>query len=168
MKRNNLAILAIVSALCLGSWPARAVEVASDLIGTWKVTSFSVLFLDTNESVRSMGEHPTGYLQYSPGGHVVVFLAAEDRTPTASPAPTDAEAARFYRTIIGAYAGTYSLEGDKVVHHVVSAWTPEWNGGDQIRYFEIAGKNLTIKTAPLKSTISGRPIVSTLTFEKIE
>jgi Lipocalin-like domain len=33
-----------------------------------------VLFLDTNESVRAVGEHPTGYLQYSPGGHVVVFV----------------------------------------------------------------------------------------------
>jgi len=99
---------------------------------------------------------------------MVVFLAAENRRPPTGPAPTDAEAAGFFRTIIGAYAGTYSLEGNKVVHHVVSSWTPEWNGGDQIRYFEISGKNLTIKTAAAKGAISGRQVVTTLTFEKIE
>src|SRR5438105_9137691 len=104
--------------------------------------------MDTNESARVMGEHPTGYIQYSPGGHMVVFLAAEGRKPQIGKAPTDAEAATFYRTIIGAYAGTYSIEGDKVVHHVVAAWTPEWDGTDQVRYFELSEKGLTIKTAP--------------------
>jgi hypothetical protein len=41
--------------------------------------------------------------------------------------------------IIAAYAGTYSVEGNKVTHHIVASWFPEWIGGDQIRYAEIEG-----------------------------
>jgi hypothetical protein len=55
-----------------------------------------------------------------------------------------------------------------VIHHILTAWRPEWIGGDQIRYFEINGKNLTIKTAPIKSQLTGKDVVSTLTFERVE
>lgn len=167
MKRRKIAIPAMTVALFLASWPVSAAE-ESGLVGTWQITNYSVLFLDTNESVRTMGEHPTGYIQYSPGGHMVVFLAAENRKPPIGAAPTDAEAAQLYRTIFGAYAGTYHVEGNKVVHHIVTAWAPQRNGDDQVRYFEVAGKNLTIKTAPLKDVTTGRPAVPTLVFERIE
>jgi hypothetical protein len=168
MKRYKPGTLSVAAVLFLVSWSAKAAEAVSGLVGTWQITNYSVLFLDTNESVRTMGEHPTGYIQYSPGGHMVVFLAAEDRKPPAGSAPTDAEATRLYRTIFGAYAGTYSVQGNKVTHHIVTAWAPQRNGDDQIRYFELTGKNLTIKTAPLKDVTSGRPAVPTLVFERIE
>ena len=61
---------------------------------------------------------------------VVVFLAAQDRKPPAGAAPTDAEAARLCRTIFGAYAGTYHVEGNKVIHHIETAWAPQRNGDD--------------------------------------
>jgi hypothetical protein len=50
----------------------------------------------------------------------------------------------------------------------VTAWAPQRNGDDQVRYFEIAGRSLTIKTAPLKDVTTGRPAVPTLVFERIE
>ena len=165
---TNAILLTISTAMILVSAPAGAAEASAGLVGTWQITNYSVQFLDTNESVRTMGEHPTGYIQYSPGGHMVVFLAAEHRQPPADVAPTDAEAARLYRTIFGAYAGTYHVEGNKVVHHIVTAWAPQRNGDDQVRYFEIAGRSLTIKTAPLKDLTTGRPAVPTLVFERIE
>src|SRR5262249_1216854 len=43
------------------------------VVGTWRVTSFSLLTLDTNEVSRPFGDNPIGYLQYSPGGHMVAF-----------------------------------------------------------------------------------------------
>jgi Lipocalin-like domain len=168
MKHYIPGTVAALAALCLVNWSAEAAEAVSGLVGTWQITNYSVLFLDTNESVRTMGEHPTGYIQYSPGGHMVVFLAAEDRKSPVGSAPTDAEAARLYRTIFGAYAGTYTVDGNKLTHHIVTAWAPQRNGDDQIRYFELAGKSLIIKTAPLKDVTSGRPAVPTLVFERIE
>jgi hypothetical protein len=168
MKRRNLVVLTIAAATFFVNWSTRAVESPSDLVGTWQIMSYSVLFMDTNESVHTMGEHPTGYIQYSTGGHMVVFLAAEDRKPPAASVPTEAEAARLYRTIFGAYAGTYRVDGNMVIHHIVTAWAPQRNGDDQVRYFELNGKNLMIRTAPLKDVTSGRPAVATLVFERIE
>lgn len=82
---------------------------------------------------------------------------------------TDAERVDIYNGIFGAYAGTYSVEGYKVTHHVVASWLPEWIGGDQTRYIEIDGNGLTIKTATLKNPASaGREYVGTLTFERVE
>ena len=137
------------------------------LVGTWRIASFSVMSLETNEVSRPFGENPSGYLQYSPGGHMIVFLSAGE-IPKASPPYSDADRAVIHSRIFGAYAGTYTVDGNKVTHHVVASWRPEWVGGDQIRFAELSGDKLTIKTAPLASGLTGKQIVATLTFERVE
>jgi hypothetical protein len=126
-----------------------------------------MLTLETNEVSRPFGENPVGYLQYSPGGHMVVFLSAGE-IPKASLPYSDADRAAIYSNIFGAYAGTYSVDGNKVTHHVVASWRPDWVGGDQIRFVELSGDKLTIKTAPVVSSRTGKQIDSTLTFERVE
>jgi hypothetical protein len=81
---------------------------------------------------------------------------------------TDAERVKIFNQIIAAYAGTYHVEGDQVIHHVLNAWFPTWIGTDQVRYFKIDGKTLSIKTAPITAPTNGRQIVSTVTFERVE
>ncbi len=100
---------------------------------------------------------------------MVTFVAAGDLRQPAAAIYTDAERSDIYKGIIGAYAGTYRIDGNKVIHHVLTAWAPTWSGSDQVRYFEIDGKNLSIKTAPIRSLVeNGRDFVSTLTFVKVE
>jgi hypothetical protein len=141
---------------------------AQGIVGTWQITSFSLEYQDTKEVAHPINQ-PTGYLQYSPGGHMVTFIAAGDLPlPATPPIYTDAERAKIWNQIIGAYAGTYRIEGDKVIHHVLNAWLPTRIGTDQIRYFKIDGKHLAIKTAPITSGINGRQVVSTLAFERVE
>ena len=166
MKRSIGAVLTAAAVSWVGIWPAVSAE--NSLIGTWQLTSFSEFVLDTKEARRPFGDHPTGYIQYSPGGHVVVFLTAGELKLPASASYTDAERADVHRAIATGYAGTYTVEGNKVIHHILTAWRPEWIGGDQIRYFEFNGKNLTIKTAPIKSPRTGQDIVVTVTFERVE
>jgi len=146
---------------------AGAEDVSKSLVGTWRVASFSMMALDTNEVSRPMGENPIGYLQYSPGGHMVVFLSAGEM-PKANLPFSDADRVAIYSKIFGAYAGTYSVDGNKVTHHVVASWRPDWIGGDQIRFVELNGDKLTIKTAPLVSGLTGKEIVSTVTYERVE
>jgi hypothetical protein len=138
---------------------------AQNIVGTWQATSFSTEFLDTKE-VRQL-DPPTGYLQYYPNGHMVTFISNELHQPTAL-IYTDAERVEFYNHIIGAYAGTYSNEGNKVIHHVLTAWLPTWVATDQIRYIEINGNNLSVKTAPFSGPLSGRRVVNTVTFVRVE
>jgi hypothetical protein len=167
MNRRNVFILASALALGLSIWPANAAD-DSPIVGTWRVTSYSTLTLDTNEITRPNGENPLGFIQYSPGGHMVVVLSSREQKKPAGAVYTDAERVEAHKSIFAAYAGTYRIEGNKVVHHVVAAWLPHWVGTDQVRFFDINGKNLTIKTAPFAFSQTGKQTVSTLTFEKIE
>jgi hypothetical protein len=43
-----------------------------------------------------------------------------------------------------AYAGTYSVEGGRVTHHVDISWNEVWTGTDQVRFYEINGNILTL------------------------
>jgi hypothetical protein len=121
------------------------------LIGTWRPTSLSFLHLDTNETSRPYGDDLTGYLQYSPDGHMVAFTAKADIKRPASSTYTDAERLEIYRNIFAGYAGLYRVEGNKVIHRIVASWRPDWIGADQVRYFELEGNVLTIRSAPIRS-----------------
>jgi len=167
MKRN-LAVVATVILVCTAIWSVKAAENSSLVVGTWRVTDFSTLTVETNEISRPQGENPIGYIQYSPGRHMIVFLSEGNPPKPASFPYTDAERARIHKGIFGAYAGTYSVEGNKVTHHIVASWRPDWIGDDQIRYFELNGNKLTIKTAPVMSSLTGKRVVATLTFERVE
>jgi Lipocalin-like domain len=144
-----------------------AADIASSPVGTWRITDYSLVTLETNE-VSNPYPNPIGYLQYSPGGHMVVFLQKGNPEKPPSAAFPDAYRADIHKGIFGAYAGTYTVEGNKITHHVVASWRPDWISGDQVRYAEITGNKLTIKTAPVIFSQTGKQIVSTLTFERIE
>ena len=165
MKWSTVAVLA-AAALWAGILPAASAENA--LVGTWQLTGFSLVVADTKETSRPYGDHPTGLIQFSPGGHMVMFLAAGELKPPASGSYTDAERADVHRAIVGAYAGTYVAEGNKVSYHILTSWRPEWIGHEQIRYFEIKGKNLTITTPPIIFSRTGQTITATLTLDRVE
>jgi len=163
------AIAALGLVLAISSTQAVAQQ-KSPVVGTWQVTSVSLSMLDTGEVLPyPVGEHPIGYLQYSPGGHMAVFLSTGTPKRAAGTAYTDAERVDIYNGIIAAYASTYSVEGNKVIHHVVASWLPEWIGGDQTRYAEIEGNRLTVKTASQKNPLlARRETVFTVTYERVE
>ena len=161
-------MLAVLSTAAIWAGILPAVSVENALVGTWQLKSFSLIVVDTKETSRPYGENPTGYIQFSPGGHMVMFLAAGELKPPASGSYTDAERADVHRAIVGAYAATYTVEGNKVTYHVLTSWRPEWIGRDQIRYFEIDGTKLTIKTTPVTFSRTGQSIVATLTFDRVE
>jgi hypothetical protein len=168
LNRKIVAICLLATVLvCLAALQIKAADISKSLVGTWLVTSYERLTLETKEVSRPFGENPIGYFQYSPGGHVVVFLSAGEM-PKVSPPFSDADQAAIYSKIFGAYAGTYSIDGNKVTHHIAAAYRPDWVGGDQIRFVELSGDNLTIKTEPLVSSLTGKQIVSTPTFIRLE
>jgi hypothetical protein len=118
---------------------------ANPLLGTWKLKSCVVT---TARGARSTpyGENPTGYLSYSADGRMQVIGAAQRRTiASAGPAPSERERAALHDTMF-AYAGRYSLEADKVIHHVEISWNQAWTGTEQVRLFEIDGNLLTLTT----------------------
>ena len=74
-----------------------------------------------------------------------VIAAANGRIVPLGAAPSDNERLALYDTTF-AYAGTYSVEVGKVIHHVDISWNETWTGTDQIRLFELSGNTLTLTT----------------------
>jgi lipocalin-like protein len=166
-RRQSLAAAALGGA-ALSPPSARAAGNAPPIVGTWRLTSATRTDLETNTTSNYYGERPAGLITYTPGGHVVVFLTSEGRRAPAGPVPTETESAELFSTIISAYAGTYRVEGDKIIHRVETAWTPVWNGTEQVRTFAVEGDRLTTRTAPLRTVTTNRMVVAVLTYARVE
>ena len=106
------AVLLVAFIVGIAALQTRAADISKSLVGTWRIMSYSRMTLETNEVSRPFGENPIGYIQYSPGGHMVVFLSAGEM-PKVSPPFSDADQAAIYSKIFGAYAGTYSVDGKR-------------------------------------------------------
>jgi Lipocalin-like domain len=156
----TLVMLAVATAGVLSK-----AQAADSIVGTWGLVS--VLEEDTeSKAVRnSFGDHPFGFLTYTADGRMIGMFVDPARTPAAGPKTTDAEAAQLYRTMV-AYAGRYTLEGDKITHHVEVSWNQAWTGTDQRRFIEIKEDHLTVKTPPFVNPITGKQIISTAVLER--
>jgi hypothetical protein len=167
MKRTLISA-ATLAFLLTSAQPASAQDLASSIVGTWKMTSFTRKEMGTGKTVKQYGEQPVGYNIYTKGGRVVVFAVAEGRKAPAKPDPTDAERAELFKTMF-AYSGTYKVEGNnKLVYRLDGSWNQSWAGTDLVRQVEIAGNKLTVTTPTFKSVLDGQDIVVTTTFERVE
>lgn len=134
------------------------------LLGTWKLKSY-VVTKATGERSTPFGERPTGYLSYSSDGHMQVIGVADDRIEPADTSPPDSERVSLYDTMF-AYGGTFSVQGDRVIHHVDVSWNEAWTGTDQIRAFEVTGGVLTLTTL-VRDPASGVESHYAVSWEKI-
>jgi len=57
-----------------------------------------------------------------------------------------------------AYAGSYRIDGDKVIHRIDISWNQHCFGNGAIGVFKITGDTLTIITHPYKSSADGSGI----------
>jgi hypothetical protein len=122
---------------------------------------------ETNQKNNLLGAHPSGFLSYGADCRMYSILVKESRVTPAALAATDAESVALYRGMIS-YAGTYAIEGNRIIHHIEASWNQAWTGTTQETQFNIDGKNLFIRTGPAKSPITGRPGSSVLIWTRIE
>jgi len=138
------------------------------VIGTWRLISFAAQDVETGGVTRPWGEAPIGFLTYTRGGRMSAVLTAGQRQAESGSAEQRMEArARLFMTQT-AYAGSYTLTPDGVVHHVEVASFPDWVGRDQVRYASLDGDTLTIKTPPLPRFPDLRMQVFTLIWRRVE
>jgi hypothetical protein len=147
--------------------PAEGLAEDNSLIGTWALKSFVREIPGTAERYNQLGEHPQGFLGYSGDGRMYVILVAGDRIKPREETPTDQERVKLHKSMI-AYAGTYTIEGGKVIHHLDISENGSRTGSDQVRFYKLDGDTLAIRTAPNKSPIDGREGVGVLVFERVK
>jgi len=136
------------------------------LVGTWKLKSYVREVAATGERYNERGEHPNGYLSYSADGRMYAIITWENRITPRDIVPTDEERIKLFSTMIS-YAGTYTFDAEKVVHHVDISWNQNWTGTDQVRFYKLDGNTLTITSALSRNFTDGREGRSILVWEKL-
>jgi len=137
------------------------------LIGTWKLKSYVIVALATGERANPFGEHPLGYLSYSPDGRMHAIITADNRVRPRGALPEDEERVKLHQTMF-AYAGTFTLDGEKVIHPVDISWNQLWNETDLVRSYKVNGSTLTITNPPSKNPKDGREEQGVLVWEKVK
>ena len=124
-----------------------ALAAENPILGTWKLQSLVYEVSATGQRSSPFGDHPDGYLSYSGDGRMYAIGVAEDRPKPRDLVPTDEENVRLQGSTF-AYAGTYTADGEKVVHHVDISWNQSWTRTDLERFYKLNDNTLTITTTP--------------------
>ena len=166
-------LIALCALLVLGNETAGAnpapPKCAGPLIGTWKLQSFVREDAATGQKTEPYGAHPNGYIHYGPDCRMYVMVVKENRKAPATDVPTDAERIELFAGLI-AYTGSYTIDGDKVSHHIDASWNQAWTGTTQVRQFRTDGKSLSLKgtTVNALTGTTGREGSFVVTWTKVE
>src|ERR1700750_2904719 len=102
------------------------------LLGTWKMVSWKREIIATDEKVDVLGPDPVGFINYGSDGRFYAIVIRKNRQSPATLPPNDDEKLTLFDSML-AYAGTYTLDHEKAVHHVDASWNQAWTGTDQVR-----------------------------------
>jgi hypothetical protein len=138
------------------------------IVGVWKVISYVSRDEETGVETKPWGENPQGLLMYTADGYMSGVGTADGRTaPAGAGEKLTEERAKLFASMT-AYAGRYTVESDRVIHHVDVAWNPAWVGTDQVRYVSFEGNTIHIRTPVIVSTVDGRRRTFTLHFRRVK
>ena len=165
--RIAVACALLAGALALAPAPAWPAE--GTIVGTWRLVSMTTRDAATGKERDVWGEHPLGFLSYTPGGRMSAVVAKSDRKISADSAgrATPEEQAALFRDSFG-YAGRYTVTDDGVVHHVEVASDPTWIGNDHRRLTRMQGNRLTVTSPPVASAAAAEPQAFVLVWERVE
>lgn len=90
--------------------------------------------MDDGTATRPFGDYPVGYVTYTEDGHMITTISEAGRSSVGGDllSVPDAARAEAFASFV-AYAGTFRVEGDEVIHHVEMSLYPDWVGSEQRR-----------------------------------
>ena len=137
---------------------------AADILGTWRMLSWTRRVVATGAVTDALGPDPIGYIAYHADGRMMAYVQRRDRRATAS--LTEADKAHLFDTML-AYTASYRVEGQTVIHTVDGAWHPSWGLEPLIRPFTLDGDSLVISGAPGRDPVTGEEVVYSMAFERV-
>ncbi len=114
---------------------------ATDLVGGWRLESWALVYEDSRPSEYPLGRDATGYILYTPDGHMSATLARAKRQPFAT--GDAAEKAQAYDDSF-AYAGRYEVRDGVAYHAIEVATNPALAGITSQRHILLDGSRLTL------------------------
>lgn len=153
--------------LLLNSTAAFAIS-EEDLWGTWKLVSAIRKDVDTGDSAYAYGgPHPNGFISYSKDHRMMGMAAYDNRFKPARVDQTTADQREQLYKSYWAYAGTYTLKGNTIEHHVETSLNETWTGTTVTRDISYDGTRLILTTRP-QLNLEGRTVIITLIWEKMK
>ncbi|MCA1603277.1 MAG: lipocalin-like domain-containing protein, partial [Acidobacteria bacterium] len=147
-----MRMVALAMAVLISTAPGSLdTQTRDSLAGTWRLVSASASTADGDRNDTPFGSSPKGVLIYTREGRMTAMISHSGRKPLSVTdrisAPTE-ERSEAFATFF-AYAGRYSLSGDKVIHHVEISSVENWVNTDLVRFIKLEGDRLTIRTPPI-------------------
>lgn len=134
------------------------------LVGTWKLISASSITRTGERNATTYGTGPVGLLTYSRHGRVTSLIAYGGRKALSMNAKPE-EQAEAFNTFL-AYTGSYSLNGDKVTHHIEISSIQNYVGKDLVRTIRFDEDRITLVTPP--TMVNGKFQSIELTWERLQ
>jgi Lipocalin-like domain len=144
---------------------SKAVADLKDLLGTWTMLSWKKEIIATGQIVDALGPDPVGYITYGTDGRMHAIVLRRDRLAPETLPPTATEKLRLFDSML-AYSGTYTLDDEKVIHHVDVSWNQTFTKTALIRFYNLANSILTITAAPAIDPYSGKEVIHRMEFRK--
>ena len=141
----------------------RAQDLAQQLVGTWKLTSWVVQIIG-GETVEPYGPNPNGRIVMTPEGHWSVIITGANRKE----GKTIEEKAALMETML-AYFGKFSIDGDRITVDVEMSSNEIYVGPlqKQTRFFTLDGDKLVLRTPEIISAVKpGQKVVGILDWER--
>src|SRR5262245_36895324 len=132
------------------------------LLGSWRMTSWMTRDVATGERQQALGEHPQGTVVYTPERVTFLIFKKNRKRPERLP-PSDAEKIALFDSMF-AYSGSYTVESDRVVHHVDMSWNEAWSGTEQVRFCNVDENTLTYTSPAAQNPFDGREVVHEVTY----
>jgi hypothetical protein len=123
--------------------------------------------VQTGEITDAMGADPIGYIAYHADGRMMALVVNRQRRKLKGATPTNDEKIALFDSML-AYSASYTVEDDRVIHHVDAAWNPAWDVSDLIRPYTLEGDTLVISGAPGEDPITGEEVVYRMEFRRVE
>ena len=140
-----------------------------DILGPWKLISMAATSHE-GEVNYPFGQTPSGMIMYDSSGYMSYTAMRPGRPKFVSGDLAGGTPEEIKAAFDGfdAYCGTYELilEEGVVTHHIETSRFPNWEGSDQVRFFQLSGNRLIIDTPPIP--FRGTKWVIHVVFERPE
>lgn len=162
-----LACFSLVAFLFSSSVPMAAQDLAAQIVGVWKYSSFTTKEVGTDRVNKPLGQAPVGLVIYTKGGRVAFAASAKERRAASGAQATETELRDLLR-MFQAGTGTYKVEGQTLSVTYKSSLIQSFVGTTQTRTIEISDNKRLRVTAPPTKSPTGVQLVFVIEYERIE
>jgi hypothetical protein len=117
------------------------------LVGTWRLVSASSTTSSGERSESPYGDDPVGFLTYTADARVTALISYSGRESLSFGGGTLEEQAKAFKTFL-AYAGRYTLNGDRLTHHIEVSSIHNYVDKDLVRSIRFEGDRIILVTPP--------------------